>query len=54
MHDIEVKWDVRNMSHLVRKEIHGIFNTKNPTKEQIWNIIKHDLIMTFTLLKTLF
>ena len=53
MHDIEVKLDVRNMSDLVKKEIHGIFNTKNPTKEQIWNIIKHDLIMAFTLLKTL-
>ena len=25
------------MSHLVRKEIHGIFDTKNPTKEQIWD-----------------
>ena len=26
---------VKNMSDLVRKEIHGIFETKNPTKEQI-------------------
>ena len=28
---------VENISDLVRNEIHGIFNTKNPKKEQIWN-----------------
>ena len=26
---------LKNMSDLVLKEIHGIFETKNPTKEQI-------------------
>ena len=37
MHDVQVESSVKYMSDLVRKEIHGIFNTKNPTKEQIWN-----------------
>ena len=37
MHDIQVELGVKNMSDLVRREIFGIFNTKNPTKEQIWD-----------------
>ena len=37
MHDIQVKLGIKSMSDLVRKEIHGIFNTKNPTEEQIWS-----------------
>ena len=37
MHDIQVELGVKNMSDLVRKEVYGNFNTKNPTKEQIWD-----------------
>ena len=35
MIDIQKELGVKDMSGLVRKEIHGIFATKNPTKEQI-------------------
>ena len=37
MHDMQIELGVKNMSDLVRKEIYGIFNTKNHTKEQIWD-----------------
>ena len=33
MCDAQVGLDVQNMSHLVRKEIHGIFETKYLTKD---------------------
>ena len=33
--DIQEGIGVKNMSDLVRKEIRGIFRTKNPTKDQI-------------------
>ena len=33
MYDVGI--GVKNMSDLVRKEIRGIFRTKNPTKDQI-------------------
>ena len=36
MRDIQVKLGVKT-SDLVRKEIHGISNTKNRTNEKIWN-----------------
>ena len=35
MTDVQIKLSVKNMSDLVRREIHGILETKNPTKEQI-------------------
>ena len=35
MYDIQEGTGVKNMSDLVRKEIRGIFRTKNPTKDQI-------------------
>ena len=35
MHDVQERLGVKNMSDLVRKEIHGIFETKNLTKDQI-------------------
>ena len=35
MHDLQVELGVKTMSDLVRKETHGIFNTKNPKEEQI-------------------
>ena len=37
MHDIQFQLGVKNISGLVKKEIHGILSTKNPTKEQIWD-----------------
>ena len=37
MHDLQVELGVKTMSDLVRKETHGIFNTKNPKEEQIWD-----------------
>ena len=35
MHAVQEEIGVKNMSDLVRKEIRGIFKTKNPTKDQI-------------------
>ena len=35
MYDVQEGIGVKNMSDLVRKEIRGIFRTKNPTKDQI-------------------
>ena len=35
MYDVQEGVGVKNMSHLVRIEIWGIFRTKNPTKHQI-------------------
>ena len=35
MKDVGSSMDVKNISDLVLKEIHGILKTKNPTKEQI-------------------
>ena len=35
MCDVRVGLRIKNMSDVVRKEIHGIFETKNPTKDQI-------------------
>ena len=35
MKDVGSGMRVKNISDLVLKEIHGIFETKNPTKEQI-------------------
>ena len=37
MHDMQVKFGVKNMPDLVRKEVHGISDNKNPTEEQIWD-----------------
>ena len=34
-YDVQKGLGVKNISDLVRKEIHGIFETKNPTKDQI-------------------
>ena len=49
---IQVELGVKNMSDLVRKEIYGIFNTKIPQKNG-FGVIKHGLMMVFTLLKNL-
>ena len=35
MYDIHVELGAANISDLVRKEIHGIFETNKPTKDQI-------------------
>ena len=37
MHDIQDTLSVKNMSHLTRKKTHSIFDSKNPTEEQIWD-----------------
>ena len=35
MIDVQNGLGIKNISDLVRKEIHGIFETKNPTQKQI-------------------
>ena len=35
MHDVQDGLGIKNISDLVRKEIHGIFETEDPTKDQI-------------------
>ena len=35
MNDVQKGLDIKNISNVVRKKIHGIFGTKNPTREQI-------------------
>ena len=35
MNDAQKGLCIKNLSDLVRKELHGIFETNNPTKEQI-------------------
>ena len=35
VYDVQEAIGVENMSDVVRKEIRGIFKTKNPTKDQI-------------------
>ena len=35
MNDVQNGLGVKNMPDLVRKEIHGIFESKNPTKDQV-------------------
>ena len=37
MHDIQIKLGIKIMYDLVIKEIHGVFNIKNPTEEEVWN-----------------
>ena len=34
MHNIQVKLGAKNMADLTIKEIKGIFNSRNPTKQQ--------------------
>ena len=50
MHDVQERLGVKNMSDLVRKEIHGIFETKNPTKDQIKRPEKNGLVLVFILM----
>ena len=35
VNDVQNGLGVKNMFNLVRKEIYGIFDTKNPTKDQV-------------------
>ena len=35
MIDIQNRLGIKNVSDLVRKKIHGIFEAKNPTKKQV-------------------
>ena len=42
IHDVQEGLCVKNMSDLVRKKIHGIFETKNPAKDQIRKYKRHE------------
>ena len=35
MIDVQNRLGMKNISDLVRKEVHGIFKTNNPTKKQV-------------------
>ena len=37
MYDVQEGLGIKNISDLVRKGIHGIFDSNNPTKDQIRN-----------------
>ena len=56
MYDVQEGIGVKNMSDLVRKEIRGIFRTKNPTKDQTENIkdVKKNWIIILLLLLCMF
>ena len=41
MNDVQNRFGVKNMSDLVKKEIHGIFEPKNPTKDQVKKYKRH-------------
>ena len=50
MIDVQKRLGVKDMSDLVREEIHSIFTTKNPKKEQIRKkkgLEKNNLIIFF-------
>ena len=38
MHDVQKGLGIKNISDLVRKEIHGIFENNNATKDQLKSI----------------
>ena len=42
VNDVQNGLGVKNMFDLVRKEIHGIFDTKNPTKDQVKKYKRHE------------
>ena len=42
VNDVQNGLGVKNMSVLVRKEIHSIFETKNPAKDQVKNYKRHE------------
>ena len=42
VNDVQNGLGVKNMSVLVRKEIHSIFETKNPTKDQVKKYKRHE------------
>ena len=42
VNDVQNGLGVKNMSVLVRKEIHSIFETKNPTKDQVKRYKRHE------------
>ena len=50
MKDIESGMGVKNISDLVLKEIYGICETKNPTKEQVneYKMTKREIYKKFT------
>ena len=38
MNDVQKELGIKNIFDLVRKEIHGIFTTRNPTKSKLENM----------------
>ena len=56
MNDVRNGLVIKNVSDLVRKEIHGIFETKNTTKDQVKNTkgAKTNWIIILTLLLCMF
>ena len=38
MNDVQKELGIKNIFYLVRKEIHGIFTTRNPTKSKLENM----------------
>ena len=50
MKDVGSGIDVKNISDLVLKEIYGIFETKNPSKEQVneYKMTKREIYKKFT------
>ena len=59
MNDVRNGLGIKNVSDLVRKEIHGIFETKNTTKDQVKNSqntkgAKTNWIIILTLLLCMF
>ena len=50
MKNVESSMGVKNISDLVLKEIHGICETKNPTKEQVneYKMTKREIDKKFT------
>ena len=55
MNDVQKRLGEKNMPDLLRKEIHGIYNTRNPRKEQIMEYKRrgkefdNDLVLLFVM-----
>ena len=53
VHDVQEGIGAKNMSDLMRKEIRGIFRTKNPVKHQIRKYKRREKNWTIILLRLL-
>lgn len=54
MHDMQDELGVKNISDLTIKEIKGIFNSRNSTKNKLKNIKDRLVMDLFTFIKNLF